>query len=70
MHKEEHIRTTIDLPEPLVREAMTMSHQRTKTGMIVTAIEDFVRKNKIQELKKFKGRLDLEIDLDKLRNRA
>ena len=38
--------------------------------MIVTALEDFVRKNKIQGLKKFKGRVNLEIDLDKLRNRA
>jgi Arc/MetJ family transcription regulator len=64
------MRTTIDLPETLVREAMKMSHQKTKTGMIVTALEDFVRKNRLQELKKFRGRIDLNIDLDKLRKRS
>jgi Bacterial antitoxin of type II TA system, VapB len=64
------MRTTIDLPETLVREALKMSHQKTKTGMIVTALEDFVRKNRIQGLKKFRGRINLNIDIDKLRKRS
>ena len=64
------MRTTIDLPEPLVKQAMKMSHQRTKTAVIVTALEDFVRKNRIQGLKKFRGRIDLDIDLNKLRQRS
>lgn len=63
------MRTTIDLPESLVKEAMKRSHQRTKTGMIISAIEDFVRKDRIRGLKKFRGRIDLNIDLDKLRKR-
>ena len=70
MHKEDIMRTTIDLPETLVREALKMSHQKTKTGMIVTALEDFVRKNRIQGLKKFRGRINLNIDIDKLRKRS
>jgi hypothetical protein len=67
---EASMRTTMDLPEPLVKKAMKMSHQRTKTGMIVTALEDFIRKNRIQGLKKFRGRIDMTIDLDKLRKRS
>ncbi|MBD3391885.1 MAG: type II toxin-antitoxin system VapB family antitoxin [Chitinivibrionales bacterium] len=63
------MRTTIDLPAPLVKEAMKLSHQRTKTALIVTALEDFVRKNRIQSLKNFKGQVDISIDLDKLRKR-
>jgi hypothetical protein len=70
VHTEADMRTTIDLPEPLVKEAMKMSHQRTKTGMIITALEDFVRKNRLQGLKKFRGRIDMDIDLDKLRKRS
>lgn len=66
----EYMRTTIDLPEPLVKEAMKMSHQRTKTGMIVTALEELVRKNRIQGLKKFRGRLNMHLDLEKLRKRS
>lgn len=63
------MRTTLDLPESLVEAAMKATHQRTKTAVIVTALEDFVRKSRIQGLKKFKGRLRLDIDLDTLRKR-
>jgi hypothetical protein len=70
MHREVFMRTTLDLPRPLVKKAMQVSHQRTKTGMIVTALEDFVRKNRIQGLKKFRGRIALNLNLDKLRKRS
>ena len=63
------MRTTLDLPNALVEEAMKLSHQRTKTAVLVTALEDFVRKNRIQGLKKFRGKVKLDIDLDKLRKR-
>lgn len=64
------MRTTIDLPQALVEEAMKVSHQRTKTAVIVAALEDFVRKSRIQGLKKFRGQVNLDIDLDKLRKRS
>jgi len=66
---EVFMRTTLDLPASLIDEAIRLSHQRTKTAVIITALEDFVRKNRIQELKKFRGKVDLDIDLDKLRDR-
>ncbi len=49
---------------------MKVSHQKTKTAAIITALEEMVRKDHLQELKKFKGKLDLDIDLDSLRKRA
>lgn len=64
------MRTTLDLPDTLVEEAMKLSHQRTKTAVLVTALEDFVRKNRIQGLKKFRGKIKLDINLDKLRKRS
>lgn len=63
------MRTTLDLPDALVQEAMKVSHQRTKTGVLVAALEDFVRKSRIQGLKKFRGKIELDIDLDTLRKR-
>ena len=60
------MRTTLDLPNDLVEEAMKLSHQKTKTAVLVTALEDFVRKNMIQGLRKFGGKINLNIDLDKL----
>lgn len=64
------MRTTLDLPDRLVQDAMKASHQKTKTAAIVTALQDFVRKSRLQELRGFKGQVDLDIDLDALRKRA
>lgn len=64
------MRTTLDLPQRLLLEAMKLSNKQTKTATIIMALEDLVRKNKIQAIKKFKGKVDLQIDLDTLRKRA
>jgi len=63
------MRTTLDLPEPLIDEALKLSHQKTKTAVIIAALEDFVRKSKLEGLKMFKGKVALDIDLSRLRNR-
>ncbi len=63
------MRTTLDLPASLINEAMKVSHQKTKTAVIITALEDFLRKNRLQGLKRFRGKVDLDIDLDVLRGR-
>ncbi|MEW6499899.1 MAG: type II toxin-antitoxin system VapB family antitoxin [Thermodesulfobacteriota bacterium] len=63
------MRTTLDLPETLLEEAMKAAHIRTKTAVIITALEELIRKRKIVEIKAFKGKVDLEIDLDALRGR-
>ena len=64
------MRTTIDLPEDLLVEAMKLTHTRTKTGVIVLALEELIQKSKIKNLKRYKGKIDLDIDLDTLRNRG
>ncbi|MFV2055044.1 MAG: type II toxin-antitoxin system VapB family antitoxin [Thiohalomonadales bacterium] len=64
------MRTTLDLPEALLSEAMKVSHSSTKTGVIVLALEELVRKSKVSGLKDFKGKIDLDIDIDKVRDRA
>jgi Arc/MetJ family transcription regulator len=63
------MRTTLDLPEELLSEAMKATQIKTKTKVIIAALEDLVRKSKISELKEFKGKIDLSIDLNDLRGR-
>ncbi len=63
------MRTTLDLPEDLLREAMKATHITTKTKVIITALEDLIRKSKISQLKQFKGKVDIDIDLDTIRGR-
>lgn len=63
------MRTTLDLPARLLEEALKVTRQKTKTAVIITALEDLIRKNRTIGLKKYKGKVDLKIDLDKLRDR-
>ena len=53
------MRTTLDLPENLLNEAMKVTHINTKTAVIIRALEELVRKSKISDLKKYKGKIDL-----------
>jgi len=70
MHiKEDIMRTTLDLPEELLIEAMKMTQIRTKTKVIITALEDLIRKSKISGIKQYKGKIDLDLDLDSIRSR-
>ena len=61
--------TLVDIPEALINETLKMAHAKTKTKLIKPALENLIQKNKIRELKKFRGKLDLEIDLNALRKR-
>ena len=63
------MRTTLDLPEELLSEAMKITSTGTKTGVIILALRELIRKSKISDLKKYRGKIDLDIDMDELRNR-
>jgi hypothetical protein len=63
------MRTTLDLPETLIDEAMTLTHIKTKTDLIKTALMNLIQKEKIKDIKNYYGKIDLEIDLNILRNR-
>jgi hypothetical protein len=63
------MRTTLDLPIDLLDEAMKATHIKTKTKVIIIALEELIRKSKISELKEFKGKVDLDIDLNTIRGR-
>jgi len=64
------MRTTLDLPITMLDEAMKISRHKTKTAVIIHALEDFLRKNRIQKIKRFRGKVDLNINLDVLRKRT
>ena len=63
------MRTTIDIPENLINEAMEITKSPTKTELIKIALYQIIQKNKIKSLKKYKGKVDLAIDLNIVRDR-
>jgi Arc/MetJ family transcription regulator len=63
------MRTTLDLPEDLLSEAMEVAHAKTKTKVIIMALQELVRKRNIAKLTAYKGKIDLDIDLNTIRDR-
>ena len=63
------MRTTLELPDTLVQEAMALTEIPTKTALIKFALENIIQREKIKNLTKYFGKLNLDIDLDKLRKR-
>lgn len=63
------MRTTLDLPEDLMQKAMSLAQIKTKTQVIILALQELIRKAELSELKKFKGRINLNINLDQIRDR-
>ena len=63
------MKTTVDLPEELLQKAMKITHAQTKTKAIITALEKFIETSKISEIKKYKGKIDMDIDMDTIRGR-
>ncbi len=63
------MRTTIDIPEDLINEAMKVTKASTKTEVIKTALYQIIQKNKIRGIKSYKGQVDLDMNLNILRDR-
>jgi len=63
------MRTTLDLPEPLIEEARRLLGFKSKTDTVVVSLEELVRNKRIEELKSMLGKVKLEIDLPKSRRR-
>lgn len=52
------MKTTVDIPEGVLAEAMRYTRAKTKREAIVTAIEDFNRRKRMAELVKYSGTSD------------
>lgn len=63
-----HMRTTLNLPHDLVQEAERLSGSPTKTGAIVIALEEYVRRQKIKRLVRAAGSLKLNDSWEKMRH--
>ncbi|GMQ25534.1 hypothetical protein Aoki45_22160 [Algoriphagus sp. oki45] len=63
------MRTTIEIPEELIAEVMKITGSTTKSQAIKLALEEKIARNKRKRLINMKGSIDLDIDLDVLRDR-
>lgn len=63
------MRTTVDIPEELMQEALRSSHAKTKTMVIVLGLKELVNRHKLEQLRALRGRLDLDVDVNASRKR-
>ena len=64
------MRTTLDLPENLLKEAQSLLGFKSKTETVVVSLTELVRRGRIDELKSLAGMIELELDVAVSRRRA
>ena len=63
------MQTTVELPDDLIEEAMCLTDTQNQAQVIILALQELIKTKKLAELKKFKGKVNIDINLDTLRNR-
>ncbi len=63
------VRTTLDIPEPLIEEARALLGVKSKSDTVVFALRELIRRKRIDQLKAMMGNVKLEIDVPKSRRR-
>lgn len=61
------MRTTLNIDDALIAESIKLSGVSNKTKVIELALLDFVRKLKREKIKESCGKLNLKVDIIKLR---
>jgi hypothetical protein len=63
------MRTTLDLPEPLIEEARRLLGFKSKTDTVVVSLQELIRRKRIDELKAMLGTVKLDLDVPASRRR-
>jgi hypothetical protein len=60
---------TLDIPKKTLEEARRAMNLRTKRETVVAGLEELIRKARRGKLRKMAGRLRLDVDIDRSRER-
>jgi len=61
------MRTTISVSDRLMDDLMRLSRTRSRSGAVTIAISEWVRRRRIEAIKKLRGTLDIEREVTDLR---
>jgi len=62
------MKTTLNVPRDLLEEAARLAGARTKTEAVMRALEEFVRRQKIEEIIRAAGSLEFSDEWDEARH--
>jgi Arc/MetJ family transcription regulator len=63
------MRTTLDIPEETLEEARRAANLRTKRETVVAGLEELIRKARREELRALPGRIRIDVDIARSRDR-
>ena len=63
------MRTTLNIDDEALEQAMKVSSGKTKTQVINEALREFARRRRVHGLLEFRGKAEWTGDTDKLRNK-
>ncbi len=64
------MRTTLDIPEDLIREATELLGFKSKTDAVIVALRELIRRRQLDELKGLAGKIDVRVELARSRRRS
>ncbi|RII30930.1 MAG: DUF2191 domain-containing protein [Geobacter sp.] len=59
------MRATLNIPDELINEVQRLSGEKTKTQAIVSVMEDYVRRKKMEDLLALRGKISIEYDWER-----
>jgi len=62
------MKTTLDIPDELIKEAMALSKSRTKKEAVVTGLRELIRQRKIARVISAAGKLEFSDTWEKARH--
>ncbi len=63
------MRTTLIIPDDLMKDLMEAADENNKTLLVRRALEEMLQRLRRESLKSLRGKLQLDIDLETLRKR-
>lgn len=61
------MRTTLDIPEDLMKEAQKLSGAKTKTTTVCLALQEYIRRKKLKSILDYQGKIDLDLTTESIR---
>jgi Arc/MetJ family transcription regulator len=62
------MKTTLNIPDDLIKTAMLLSKNRTKTQTVIIALQEFIRKKKVEKILAHQGKLEFDDTWEKSRH--
>ena len=59
------MRATLNIPDELIAEVQNITGAKSRTKAVVTAVQEFVRKKRMEELLALKGRIEIDYDWER-----